>query len=190
MLINFLSKLKKMFRTGPILGCILINAVGILTTAQDICSCTPLVYEWRLDFNRTCVPTNVTVGRNKGISEVFCSIEAFNPNQSDIVITNVAPVKVVSYQIIELSLELTPMKSDSSANVTLVQGDSITFSSLTAVDPSEYSGGFQVSLLGINSDLESIVLEWLVRYSNLCETIPYSLGDSIGWMVYVSQICF
>jgi hypothetical protein len=165
---------------------ILMKTIGMLTAAQDICSCTPLIYEWKLDFNKTCSPRNVTVGPNEGIMNVFCSIEAATKSNTTVAV-DLKPVKVIEYQIIELNLELLPLKSESAKNVSLMDGDLITFSSLTAVDPSQYSGGFQVSLLAVNSVLQDIVLEWLVRYSNLCEKIPYSIGDSIGWMVNVSQ---
>ncbi len=152
--------------------------------AQDICSCTPLVYEWKLDFERICEPTNVTVGPNEGIKRVFCSLEAapqFNSTK------NLMPIEIVSYTLIELNLDLTPLKSESVTNVTLTNGDLITFSSYTAANSSEFSGGFQVYLLGVNSALEAIILQWLVRYSNVCEKAPYKVGDSVGWLVFVSE---
>lgn len=162
---------------------LLINSLRVLAaTDQDICSCTPLVYEWKLDFQRKCIPTNITIGPNEGIVEMFCSIGKGPLSNA----TDLTPIKVTSYQIIELDLELTPLKSEASSNVDLKDGDKVTFASITAAQES-FSGGIQVSLFGVNSAMEQVVLEWLVRYSNLCETVPYSIGDSIGWMVYVSQ---
>jgi hypothetical protein len=151
--------------------------------AQDICSCTPLVYEWKLDFQRTCIPSNITIGENQGIREAFCSIEPASNFT-----TNLVPIKVITYKIIELDMELAPLKSESMSNISLIEGDLITFASITAVDSTQFSGGFQVSLVGVNDAFQDVILEWLVRYSNICEKDTYALGDSIGWMIVVSCI--
>ena len=161
----------------------LAQIIGTIVIAKEICSCTPLIYEWTLDFQKECFPTNITVGPNEGIKNVVCSIEEipfYNGTK------NFVPIKIVSYQIIELNLELAPLKTEAAAGINLVDGDLITFASITTIEPSQFAGGFQVSLFGINSALQDIALEWIVQYSNICETAPYSFGDSIGWMVYVS----
>ena len=159
---------------------------AVVVSSQDVCSCTPLVYNWTLDLNKNCDPINVTVGPETGISEVFCSIDLLT--NSSTTINNLVPVEVTAYQIIELNFELTPLKSKSEANVSLSDGDFITFASITAAEPMEYSGGFQVSLVGVNDALQGVALEWLVRFTNLCEQTPFTIGDSIGWMVFVSEV--
>lgn len=166
-----------------LLSIILITSkeeVLVVSQEEQVCSCSPLVYNWKLDFNKGCSPLNVTIGLETGIRDAFCST-------SNITTQNLTPVKVTAYQIIELNFELTPLKSKAEQNISLADGDVITFASITAAEPNQYSGGFQVSLLGVNDALQGVVQEWLVIYTNLCEQIPYSVGDSIGWMVFVSD---
>lgn len=151
---------------------------------KDVCSCAPLVYEWRLDFQRECVPRNIAAGPNQGIKDLVCSIESVKQSNTTLSMT---PIRVTAYQFIELDLMLTPLKSESTSDTNLKDGDLIEFSSVVASDQSIIPGGFQVSMLGENSAQQQIVLKWLVRYSNICEEIPFSSGNSIGWMVYVSQ---
>ena len=153
--------------------------------AQDLCSCTPLVYKWRLDFDLFCPPANVTSDEfdtgNTGIRDVFCQIVSESNT------TDLKPVSIISFQIIELSQNLTPIKVNNRDDINLKNGDVITFNSLTTVQPEEISGGLQASVNAINMNLETIRLEWLVRYSNICEKLPYDFGNSLGWMVYVSS---
>lgn len=154
--------------------------------AQDLCSCTPLVYKWRLDFDLFCPPANVTSdetnAENAGIRDVFCQIVSGGGSNT----TDFKPISIISYQIIELSQNLTPIKVNNRDNINLTDGDIITFNSITAVQPEEISGGLQASVNAINMNLEPIRLEWLVRYSNICEKLPYEFGNSVGWMVYES----
>ena len=171
-----------MIRT-QVFAFMLAQLIGAIVIAKEICSCTPLIYEWTLDFQKECFPTNITIGPNEGMKNMVCSIEAIPfSNATD----NFVPIKIISYQIIELNLELAPLKTEAAIGINLMDGDLITFASITTIDPSQFAGGFQVSLRGINSAQQNIALEWLVQYSNICEKTPYFFGDSIGWMVYVS----
>ena len=170
-----------------ILVVVILNILkAVVVSSQDVCSCTPLVYNWTLDFSKNCDPFNITVGPETGIREVFCSIDSLT--NSNTTMNDLVPMKVTEYQIIELNFELTPLKSKSKANISLSNGDFITFASITAAEPTEYSGGFQVSLVGVNEALEGVALEWLVRFTNLCEQTPFTVGDSIGWMLFVSEV--
>lgn len=172
------------------LGRILLLTILIpLVTSQEpddvtpyFCSCTPLVYKWKLDFDGTCPPENITVGKDAGVKDAFCTVTN-GRNVSDFV-----PVSVTAYQIIELDLDLVPLKVKADSNITLKNGDSIVFSSITGVEPNEYSGALQATLDALNSADEKIVLEWIVRYSNLCEILPFSDGDSLGWMKFTIRV--
>ena len=143
------------------------------------CSCTPLVYKWKLNFAKTCPPPNINLGEFAGISDAFCKVTGVGP-----------PIQVVSYQIIELDQSLVPIKVEARSNLALGDGDVIGFSSLTAVEPAVISGGLQATLDAINSDLEEIKLEWIVRFSNLCEVYPFQYGDNLGWMEIVMSVSY
>ena len=129
------------------LSFIVIIANDFRANASEICSCTPLIYEWKLDLTRECKPVNITIGKDKGIKDMVCSVEIDQANRT----ADLTPVKVAAYHIIELNMDLTPLKSEAEFNVSLVDGDLISFASITAVNSTQYSGGFQVTLLGINS---------------------------------------
>ena len=152
------------------------------------CSCTPLVYNWKLDFSRACSISNIniTTGAGNGILEAWCEI--IDPIGNSV--TDFKPISVVSYQIIELGLDLIPIKVEGKSNTTLSNETHIAFSSLTAAKKNVTAGGLQVSVIGLNADDEKINLKWIVRYSNLCDILPYSQEDSLGWMVFVADVSY
>ena len=164
--------------------------------SRYLCSCTPLVYKWKLDFTQSCPPANISVGNDAGVKDAYCTVT----NGSNL--TDLKPVSVTSYQIIELDDFLVPIKVKAEPNplplevetsksmITLKDGDEISFSSITGVQPSVISGGLQARMDGLNSADEKIVLEWIVRYSNLCEVYPYSDGNSLGWMEFVIRVSY
>ena len=102
---------------------------NLISQAEALCSCTPLVYKWRLDFDLTCPPANVSFGLNAGMMDVFCQID------SEANTTDLTPVSVQSYQIIELSQGLTPIKVNNRSDLNLTNGNIITFNSMTTVQP-------------------------------------------------------
>lgn len=164
-----------MFNLRYLLSTIAMLASTVLSQNETDrqCSCTPLVYKWKLNFAKTCPPPNINLGEFDGISDAFCKV------------TGVDPIQVVSYQIIELDQSLAPIKVKARSNLALGDGDVIAFSSLTAVEPTVISGGLQATLDAIDSNLEQIKLEWIVRFSNLCEVYPFQDGDNLGWMEIV-----
>jgi hypothetical protein len=147
----------------------------------SLCSCTPLVYTWKLDFSSSCPPANITVGNGAGIQDVYCAVKADG-------LTDKVPISVTSYQIIELDQLLIPVKVKTESDINLKDGDLISFSSITSAEPNTFAGGLQATVDGLNSANESIVLEWIVRFSNLCEVYPFSNGDSLGWMKFLIQV--
>lgn len=151
---------------------------------ERICSCTPLVYTWKLDFSRTCTRNNINIniGETTGIRSAACDV--IDPNViGPSAVTDFEPVVVVSYQIIELGLDLIPIKVDGRSNLELFSESVILFSSITASQENVTSGGLQASVVGFNADNQRIQLNWIVRYTNLCEVLPFSADDSLGWMV-------
>jgi hypothetical protein len=95
---------------------LLVNLVVPFVSSQvvdEICSCTPLVYTWNLDFSKTCSRNdiNINIGENTGIRSAACDVidpNVIGPSN----VTDFNPVVVTSYQIIELGLDLIPIKVD------------------------------------------------------------------------------
>lgn len=169
---------------------LLVNLVSFVSSqGVEICSCTPLVYTWKLDFSRTCSRNdiNINIGETTGIRSAACDV--IDPNIIDpSTVTDFEPVVVTSYQIIELGLDLIPIKVDGRSNLELFNESSISFSSITASQENAISGGLQASVVGFNANNQRIQLNWIVRYTNLCEVLPFSANDSLGWMVFEATV--
>jgi len=125
-----------------------------------------------------CPPSNVTTGSTTGISRIECSVNGDG--------NNLMPVSVTSYRIAELDRDLVPVRVKNAMNVTLFDGDNVTFISDTNTNPGFVSGGIQVSMTGVNTDSQSVTLDFLVQYTNLCNKPPFAYGDSVGWLRFVS----
>jgi hypothetical protein len=181
-----------MFAIKVLLKATMLTFLSAFVSAQNdgVCSCTPLVYNWKLDFSRTCSRSyvNIPTGKGTGIIEASCDI--IDPNIVGPSVTDFKPISIVSYQIIELGLDLIPVKVDGQSNVTLSNESAIVFSSLTAAKQNVTSGGLQATLIALNTDQQRIELNWIVKYSNLCENLPYSVESSLGWMVFMANVSF
>jgi len=165
---------------------LLLSQMVFHATGEGTCSCSPLVYNWKLDFSLSCLSSNVAIGPSTGISESFCEIKALDHEISNDEIDDV-PISVDSFTLIELSDNLLPIKVETASGLNLTDGDVLSFSSLTAVKSNVFSGGLQATLGGINSVSQRVELNWIVKYSNLCFLPPYKLNDSFGWMVYAND---
>jgi len=162
----------------------LISLMIRRTKGQSNCSCSPLIYKWKLDFSlSSCRSSNLTVGPSAGISESFCELKALDDEKSNDEI-DVTPVKLDSFAIIELSHDLLPIKVQTGSGLNITDGDFLSFSSLTAVQSDIISGGIQATLGGVNSFSQKVQLSWIVTYSNLCSLPPFESKDSLGWMVF------
>ena len=156
---------------GLLLICYLISTV----TAQFNCSCSPLYYKMELNLQGVCPPNNVTMGPSSGISRIECTISGDG--------SNLTAISVTSYKITELNQALVPVKVKNVQNYNM--SNDISFMSQTISDPGFVSGGLQVSMTGLNSISQSVNLDVLVQYSNLCNVPPFAFGDSIGWLKFV-----
>ena len=158
-----------------------------LSVAQsvNICSCTPLIYKWELDFSGVCPPANVRIGNSDnitGIKDITCNAFAEGRDVSDFV-----PVNVFRYEIFELDRGLSVRKGVVRTDLSLEEGDTISFNSESVGDPSFTSGGLQAELRGTNAEGEVIILFFLLRFTNKCAEDPFESGDSIGWMKFVRE---
>ena len=155
---------------------------AIAQNGVNVCSCTPLIYRWVLDFQGICPPANVRIGAGSsitGIKEVSCNTFA----QSGV--SDLTPVNITRYEILELNRGLQTQKGVIRSDLSLKEGDVISFNSESVADPSFISGGLQAELRALNAEGEEIILFFLVRFTNKCGEEPFETGDSIGWMKFV-----
>ena len=173
--------------------CILLyTVVAILqlndaNAQQQLCSCSPLVYKWTLDFTRTCASSSLSSGSSggKGVASVECDINMVNDEDP----VDLVPVTVTSFEIIEFdSNRLAPVKIESEGDLYLEDGRRLALTSETAVDSSLVTGGIKATTSAVNAAGHGIKLSWFIRYSNVCEVKPFESDDSIGWMVFVSVL--
>ena len=165
---------------------------SVIAQPLQNCSCTPLIYRWTLDFSKTCgtdEDINVDIGPGKGITSAECNIRVENPAFA-MTEDSLVPVKVLGYQLIELGQSFERIKKDAESfgsSSPLLDGAEIEFASETAAVVDEVSEGFVVFVTAENALGETIDLQWIVTFSNLCEKDVFKLGDSVGWMVFVSD---
>lgn len=151
---------------------------------EIICSCSPRVFKWTIDFSSVCPPADVS----PGIQKVFCDIDY--PSGANESVAE-SPIEFIqSYQLIELSRTLETIRKEDGSDLNLRDGDVISFTSLTQTEPSRFAGGFQAHVIALNENGDELNLSWIVRYTNECEVLPFTEGDSLGWMVFVSWYCF
>ena len=79
-----------------------------------------------------------------------------------------------------------PIKTVTMTNLRLDDGDVIEYTSLQVAEGDLRPKGLQIMVVGLNSDGVEVNLGWLMRFTNLCEVIPFQDDDSLGWMVFVS----
>ena len=159
------------------------------TYAQgDVCSCSPSTYKWTLDFLSTCLDTGFPdPDEDKGVSDASCLI-INKDNQSS---SDMTPVKVTGYQIVEQDASFTALKTESNLNLNLNDGGEIeydSFTSMAGLEEEDYPFVLSVTVYAVNANGEEIDLVTLVKFSGTCQLEVFGNGDTIGWLKFVSNI--
>ena len=174
---------------------IVLGAVALTwqtVSAQQECFCAPLVYRWTLDFSKTCDFSSVgasgdiigiNVGEEFGVRDANCEVDVESDDSSR-VDSNV-PVTVTRVIIQELDDASLKLK-EISFGQTLGDGAMIEYSSAKILPGSVNPEALLAIIYARNAYGEEISLQWIVRFSNLCEVLPFKDGDNLGWMVFVS----
>lgn len=155
-----------------------------LVCGSEICSCSPLVYRWKIDFSLSCLPVGLNVGPSQGITNFDCDVVG-----DDASITDLKPIVITSYQLSELDMNLQVFKSEAAQDLSLTTGDVVEFRSETSVNSAFYSGGFQAIFDAKNELGQSIRFTWILVFSNICEVDPFETGQSIGWLSISVRFC-
>jgi hypothetical protein len=171
-----------------ILLCLLARPVATQSDSSDICSCTPSVYEFILDFDLTCSDASVD---GDGVSGSACVLDTDVAEN----VTDLVPVRVTAIQILELNQTMDVV------NQRLLEGDYLnggTFryvsfvvsDSFNSSDTGSYPKGLQMVLKGFNAAGQEMSNFWLVLFSNECTVYPVlEQGQRNGWAIFV-RICF
>jgi len=178
----------------------LLNVLSLLkgtqaqTTTTESCVCSPFTMSFTLDLSQNCPPANTITGSDKGIDAIFCQIiEEPSFGDADDV-TDLVPVEINSVNIFELGLDLTVIKQTFLPGVILLDGDTLSYdsiingNSLESTPSQDIPGGLQIVLKGVNTDGMEVTNSFILTYTNRCDVVPFSEGDSIGWLTVVSNI--
>ena len=193
---------------------ILLASAAVGTQAQDMCSCSPTIFNFILDFSNNDCAVN-TIEGNPGIQEALCFQEEVDavPGQpasrllyrSLQTATVEKVVEVVSAQFLEFDtgVDMTVIHQDNTYITTsLVDGGAMQFYSVSSKldtsvpladqmkDPDLVPGGASLILYG-KTESGKVVRNrffWLYEMTNCGrENKPVQVGDQIGWVKVVSM---
>jgi len=147
-------------------------------TGNELCSCSPSSFTFRLDFSLKCLPVNANP--TSGVNNVWCEI---SPGDEK-------PVEINRITIFELKKDLTVLRKTHLPRLNLSDGDTYSFKSIvseatgmSSLDELDIPWGLQVELKGVNAADDKIMSSFIVEYSNRCDVEPFSVKESFGWSV-------
>jgi hypothetical protein len=149
-----------------------------------VCSCSPPAFEITFDFSVTCNDTDVV--NNTGVAEAECNVSPF---QGGVAIDE-TPVVVSTIDVVELDRNNQVLKS-SSVFQEFLNGDTFTYvttsANVSAVNTATVVGAWQISMIGSNAQQQPLLLMWIIKFTNDCQSYPVIVeGSKIAWSVFVS----
>ena len=151
---------------------------------STVCSCSPPAFEITFDFSVTCNDTDVA--NNTGVAEAECNVSPF---QGGVAIDE-TPVVVSTIDVVELDRSNQVLKS-SSVFQEFLNGDTFTYvttsANVSAVNSATVVGAWQISMIGSNAQQQPLLLMWIIKFTNDCQSYPVIVeGSKIAWSVFVS----
>ncbi len=169
----------------PQVGLQLAHAQEENVGGSELCACNPSIYRFTLDFAAVCPPPGIEYGPETGIDQWFCRTDA-----DDDAVTDLTPVSVTSYIVLELDKELQVIKQFFRGDLDLQDGDTFEYTSVTAgsgpVGPDDIPGAMQMALTGINAQGDEVTSQWIVTFTNNCDVLAFEEGNSMSWATMVS----
>ena len=118
---------------------------GNETEGEALCACNPSIYSFTLDFSQECPPPGIDFGPETGINQWFCRTDGDDDSVTDLV-----PVSVSSYIILELDKGLQVIKQFFRGELDLQDGDTFEYTSIAAsgdVGIDDIPGAMQMALV-------------------------------------------
>ena len=148
------------------------------------CSCSPLTYEWRLDFEAGGCPGNLT--------EILDQVDGITNNsmcQLDTT-TDIAPEHVNELRFYEYGAGLHNLVNFRVQRGKWNNTDTMSVHSITSEDPTIVTSSATIELSGTKGDGSSFLFIWLADYTNACNVEPYDGIESISYLNFVSFFRF
>jgi len=120
------------------------------------------------------------------VSVALCEVNILDSTSPD---DTLVPFSVTGFQFKELDEEFQVIKVTANGPpdfIPLNDGGVLEYTSETAAG-TRIPTAMSATVFATNSQGTELKLQWFVRFSNLCETIPFQDGDSLGWLVFVSR---
>jgi hypothetical protein len=173
--------------TALALGLMVSGVNSQIAGTTDLCSCSPTVFNFTLDFAGTC-PGNLVDADgdpiNGGINESTCFVTVLAANN-----TNEIPVIIESAILLELNDDI--VINSTTLEGPFGDGEVFTYAAISSYNNlTEYYFPFslQITLVGENSDGITVVNTVAIVYTNDCGAWPVFPPDAqIGWIGIVSD---
>lgn len=165
---------------------VLISAANAQIPGIDLCSCSPTVFAFTLEFSASCPGTLEGADGNpinNGINDLSCFTTVVSDNPD-----NRQPVVVDTVTILELNMDA--VINSTTLRGPFNDGDVITYASISSyanLTEAYFPFGLQMTLTGENSDGDTVINAVAVEYTNECDAWPvYPPDAQIGWAAIVS----
>ncbi len=158
-----------------------VSQIPSSNPSVKLCSCTPLVYRWKMNFSTVGCPHRVS--NQKGIvGTMFC--RWFHDRDQERPHMDLKPNVITKLTMRELN----PAKeviNEYTHDGILHDGDEFQYESVTKAG--QVTGYLTGRIIAIN-DPGEFGLDFRLRFSNICEEEPFQIGDTIGYLEFVSTV--
>ena len=138
----------------------------------------------KLDFSKTGCP--IEVSDNRGLEGSTCFYVEIDPDHDN----DFKPVAITDLSFVELDQTLTGIKVLNKFDTRLEDGDIVKYTSVTSSNTTVITGGLSGTFRAINQANHSFTLEFILKFSNRCEILPFNISDRLGYFVFVSLCAF
>ena len=162
------------------------------TSAQDNCSCSPRDFTFQLQLDRDC-DTN-TINGSPGVEIAVCN------RRGGAGVTDFSTLEIVDIQFLELNGLTVINQNDTFTNTSLVSGDTFSFPSISNMlspgttigeqaqyYPTEVTLSLEGKVKDDDGNEVTVRNQVAWRYTEDCNILPISVGQSIGWVDIVSR---
>jgi hypothetical protein len=154
-----------------------ISQPALAQIPEQLCACTPSVYQFRLNFSLSCDDTSFAL--SPSITDIQCTT---TPD----VILDTSTAEAYNIQFVELDQNRLVL---STLTIPEPQGNGaiVTFPSYISDDNNDEGrvpGSLQVGITARDATTSTVFQQWVLQYSNDCASATYpvvSEGQQIGW---------
>ena len=158
-------------------------------TNNELCSCSPTVFSFTLDFAGSC-PGSLVDADGNPINGAILNSSCVTAVVAQDPTAGLQPVRVDAVIIQEFNMDevinFTTLTGPFEDGAVIVYPSISSYANLTEA---YFPFGIQLTLTGKNSDDSTVINDVAVTYTTDCDEWPvYPLGSTIGWVEIVSHL--